>query len=46
MLGSAAMSAIGTQAVPDERLARALAAGENAAFDELYRRYAQRLSAY
>jgi RNA polymerase sigma factor (sigma-70 family) len=46
MLGSAAMSAIETQAVPDERLARALTAGENAAFEELYRRYAQRLSAY
>jgi RNA polymerase sigma factor (sigma-70 family) len=46
MLGSAAMSAIETQAVPDERLARALTAGENAAFEELYRRYAQRLTAY
>lgn len=32
--------------VSDERLSRRLATGEAAAFDELYRRYAHRLSAY
>lgn len=32
--------------VSDERLSRRLAIGEAAAFDELYRRYAHRLSAY
>jgi DNA-directed RNA polymerase specialized sigma24 family protein len=32
--------------ITDERLARSLSAGEAAAFDELYRRYARRLSAY
>jgi RNA polymerase sigma factor (sigma-70 family) len=40
------MSAIESHELPDERLARALRAGEDAAFDELYRRYARRLSAY
>src|SRR3954470_10040823 len=34
------------RAVSDERLSRRLASGEAAAFDELYRRYAHRLSAY
>jgi RNA polymerase sigma factor (sigma-70 family) len=46
MLSLAAMSAIPTQEIPDERLVRALTAGEAAAFDELYRRYARRLAAY
>jgi RNA polymerase sigma factor (sigma-70 family) len=32
--------------ITDERLARSLSAGDAAAFDELYRRYARRLSAY
>jgi RNA polymerase sigma factor (sigma-70 family) len=32
--------------VSDERLSRRLATGEAAAFDEIYRRYAHRLSAY
>ncbi len=40
------MSPIGFQRLSDERLSTRLAAGEAAAFDELYRRYVHRLSAY
>ncbi|MGH2996600.1 MAG: RNA polymerase sigma factor, partial [Gaiellaceae bacterium] len=40
------MSAIETPQISDERLARDLAAGDAAAFDELYRRYHAPLGAY
>ena len=46
MLRLRPMSAIETQVVSDEQLARSLGAGDAAAFDELYRRYARPLTAY